>query len=277
MKITNFTAGCLSLVALAAALPAQAAPPPVPASTTEGSVYLQSYSPLSGPGSSLGFLTAPGTMPGFTSSTGSSVTGLLKISGTPLPLVSAEAYLTTTDGAGGQANIIGFEKYHFRIDGPADTVLVRINALGDLGIKSVTASGSATARGFLRIQEANGGNAPFVDQLIGAFALGGQIGGTFDSFAVNDSFLFKTNTIYDVTMDARLTIFAGGGGVTDAFVHLDPMFTVDGPYSFVFSDGFGGGVVNGGGAVPEPATWAMMIIGFSAAGSMIRRRKAVIA
>lgn len=32
-----------------------------------------------------------------------------------------------------------------------------------------------------------------------------------------------------------------------------------------------------GGAVPEPATWAMMIIGFGATGSMIRRRKAVIA
>jgi hypothetical protein len=29
--------------------------------------------------------------------------------------------------------------------------------------------------------------------------------------------------------------------------------------------------------VPEPATWAMMIIGFGAAGSMIRRRKAVFA
>jgi len=31
------------------------------------------------------------------------------------------------------------------------------------------------------------------------------------------------------------------------------------------------------GAVPEPATWAMMILGFGAAGSMIRRRKAVVA
>jgi hypothetical protein len=29
--------------------------------------------------------------------------------------------------------------------------------------------------------------------------------------------------------------------------------------------------------VPEPATWAMMIIGFGAAGSMIRRRRAVVA
>ena len=32
-----------------------------------------------------------------------------------------------------------------------------------------------------------------------------------------------------------------------------------------------------GAAVPEPATWTMMIIGFGAAGSMIRRRKAVFA
>ena len=32
-----------------------------------------------------------------------------------------------------------------------------------------------------------------------------------------------------------------------------------------------------GGVVPEPAAWAMMIIGFGAAGSMIRRRKAVVA
>lgn len=31
------------------------------------------------------------------------------------------------------------------------------------------------------------------------------------------------------------------------------------------------------GAVPEPATWGMMILGFGAAGSMIRRRKTVAA
>lgn len=36
-------------------------------------------------------------------------------------------------------------------------------------------------------------------------------------------------------------------------------------------------LIPGGGGVPEPATWAMLIIGFGAAGSMIRRRKAVIA
>ena len=33
----------------------------------------------------------------------------------------------------------------------------------------------------------------------------------------------------------------------------------------------------GGGAVPEPATWAMMITGFGLAGSVLRRRKALAA
>ena len=31
------------------------------------------------------------------------------------------------------------------------------------------------------------------------------------------------------------------------------------------------------GGIPEPATWAMMIVGFGAAGSMIRRRRAMVA
>ena len=34
---------------------------------------------------------------------------------------------------------------------------------------------------------------------------------------------------------------------------------------------------NGGGAVPEPATWSLMISGFGLAGAMLRRRKVVVA
>ena len=45
----------------------------------------------------------------------------------------------------------------------------------------------------------------------------------------------------------------------------------------VFFDRLRFGGKPGGGAIPEPATWAMMILGFGAAGSMIRRRKALVA
>ncbi|WP_414694730.1 PEPxxWA-CTERM sorting domain-containing protein, partial [Phenylobacterium sp.] len=36
----------------------------------------------------------------------------------------------------------------------------------------------------------------------------------------------------------------------------------------------GGG---GGNEVPEPSTWALMILGFGGAGAMLRRRKTVVA
>ena len=42
-------------------------------------------------------------------------------------------------------------------------------------------------------------------------------------------------------------------------------------------DGFSNGILIGGGAVPEPATWAMMLLGFGAIGySLRRRRKALL-
>lgn len=42
--------------------------------------------------------------------------------------------------------------------------------------------------------------------------------------------------------------------------------TIDGPGNIV-------GIGGGGGGVPEPATWAMMMFGFAAIGSALRRRR----
>jgi PEP-CTERM motif len=68
--------------------------------------------------------------------------------------------------------------------------------------------------------------------------------------------------------------------VASAFV--DPYFYLDSNvpgfenYTLQFSPGIGNRPLVVA-AVPEPTTWAMMIIGFGAAGSMLRRSKAVIA
>jgi hypothetical protein len=45
-------------------------------------------------------------------------------------------------------------------------------------------------------------------------------------------------------------------------------------YAYVVGDNIG---TVGGGAVPEPATWAMMIMGFGAMGSVLRRRRSAVA
>jgi len=82
---------------------------------------------------------------------------------------------------------------------------------------------------------------------------------------------------------ATLGVLRSGFGVTDASntfnVTIAPQFqsrieTELAP-NLALADGSGLNINVG--VVPEPSTWAMMIIGFGAAGSMIRRRKAVVA
>ncbi|MBI1196456.1 MAG: PEP-CTERM sorting domain-containing protein [Phenylobacterium sp.] len=43
------------------------------------------------------------------------------------------------------------------------------------------------------------------------------------------------------------------------------------------ADNFGTDGAVGGGGVPEPATWALLVLGFGAAGATMRRRRAALA
>ena len=64
-------------------------------------------------------------------------------------------------------------------------------------------------------------------------------------------------------------------GLGTAYAFIDPLFTLNPALGSGYSLSIGGGqVVNGtpGGAVPEPATWALMLGGFGVAGSVLRRR-----
>ena len=71
------------------------------------------------------------------------------------------------------------------------------------------------------------------------------------------------------------TLVAGPGDVQstsfiDPFISIDPVFLSTHPD---FSLQFSPGITNGIGAVPEPSTWAMMILGFAGVGFMAYRRK----
>jgi hypothetical protein len=56
----------------------------------------------------------------------------------------------------------------------------------------------------------------------------------------------------------------------DPFLSIDPIFLLDNPG---FSLEFSSGVLNVAPSVPEPSTWAMMILGFAGIGAMTYRRK----
>lgn len=100
----------------------------------------------------------------------------------------------------------------------------------------------------------------------------------FGNYALN--YFGGTLSAYDLTTGALTdqTVLNGAGTGFDSYFgqsYANGYFFVTDESGAQWS-GFQIGTPNGG-AVPEPATWAMMIIGFGAAGSVIRRRKAVIA
>ena len=71
------------------------------------------------------------------------------------------------------------------------------------------------------------------------------------------------NTLYFVQLDLLINPGPSGVQLTGS---IDPTFSTDAGGSFIFSPGIAG-------AVPEPSTWAMMILGFAGVGFMAYRRK----
>jgi len=66
--------------------------------------------------------------------------------------------------------------------------------------------------------------------------------------------------------------FTGGG-----FDEVRLKVSFDGAFSPTAFEGGAYDAIAANGGVPEPATWAMMIVGFGLAGAMVRRRKLAVA
>ena len=64
-------------------------------------------------------------------------------------------------------------------------------------------------------------------------------------------------------------LFYDAAGITSGSINLSTYFPRNPGYSHITFFGSAGGI---GGAVPEPATWALMILGFGFAGAAMRRR-----
>ena len=87
------------------------------------------------------------------------------------------------------------------------------------------------------------------------------------SFTPNNQVQILANTLYFVQMD--LIIRAQPTGVQVAGL-IDPTFSTASAGQFVFSSGVLGQTVT---AVPEPSTWAMMLLGFVLIGILVRRHQ----
>jgi hypothetical protein len=222
---------------------------------------------LSAPLSNSQLITAPLSL---TQSLGN-ITGAIGIINTPTPGINVSANLASTATSAGLANIFEVTKYYFRISGPGTSTLVGINAVGSVGFNSIS-----TNEGFAALTSQFTVGDPFglsnsVNLSLFLNSAAGNAPKLTDQFTVAGMYTLNTNQIYQVFMRAGINVQISGAGPESVYASIDPTFVLSDPnYSIALSDGFGNGVTA---TVPEPPTWAMMILGFAGVGFMAYRRK----
>lgn len=162
--------------------------------------------------------------------------------------------------------------YIFTLDGPDSNALipVLVNAVGSASGNSLYGS---TIAGFsLSTLTWHDPNDYF---RIDAYT---AISAPSSSFDVDQLVYLKVGLTYDLRLSAVAEV--GRGSVrpdyhfAEAIAQVDPTFTIQGDfakdYYFV---GLPASAIGGVAAVPEPASWAMMVVGFGLVGSAVRRRR----
>jgi hypothetical protein len=212
-----------------------------------------------------GFVTVTGDDPTqfanittFGTQSVSSADGSASVQSTPTPLPAITSTATANATANG-SEALGSLNYFFEISGPASNSLsVNVFANGSL----FSDSGTMQSTDFLRVAGTT---------IVNTSSIGGNNNGAFTRSAT----LSGLSNNVDYLVEMNVTALAHPSGTATAF--LDPYLSLDPSlvalgYSIITSDGIGNSLtVNA--AVPEPSTWAMLILGFAGIGAMTYRRR----
>jgi hypothetical protein len=185
----------------------------------------------------------------------------------PLPGLTASVS-TVSDGTNSGADAIVQVTYHVEIVGEPGLV--------DLGVQASSSASSSGSGGGTTELQLIGLPGPTIDGPSEEYNFetdtqgGAAAGGFPESFSVNTTYTTQADMPFAVSM----LVSAGSGnpsvGSGSATTILDPFFSVPDGYSIELSPGVGN-------TVPEPSSWAMMLLGFAGLGFVgyRRTRKAV--
>jgi hypothetical protein len=184
--------------------------------------------------------------------------------------VALNPIASITASASGYANAQATIIYQFQVVGPASQAI----PLGLLANASLASTFGGLGGIYLNV---GGPNVAISDEIYhengSIYSLSGT-GATpgFDpaAFTLTHSFSVVANSLYDLQIYAQ----AGSGAATgyafiDPFLFFDPSFQLANQYTIQVTPGVG----NANPAVPEPSTWAMMILGFAGLGYLACRRR----
>jgi hypothetical protein len=230
-------------------------------------------------------ITGPGTYStSFTTAYGGSSSVTATLSGEPFPALTTSgtgtvgAWSDAADALSG-ANL----SYYISIVGPSGLVPIDFTARGTLAQSYAT--GSASTQLYI---EGDIDDQLSVDiwgqQSISLSGDQNPLTGSANAFTLSGTTEEAANTQILVGMSIGINVETNGPYPTgSASAYLDPIFYIDptfpdaSEYSIVISPGIGNSPVSG---VPEPSTWAMMLLGVAGlgfAGYRNVRRKIAIA
>jgi hypothetical protein len=244
-------------------------------------------------------VTSPaGSFGAGTASSSGSLVGL------PSPLLSGNLFVSMNpatvpagfekdfeNGAAYSATLI----YAFEVLGPDATAPVQIKSLGQFTTGAATTTTRFDAFLNMGIEQQDDAGDNILRVLTDTSTLntfgsivnsspdvkGSLATGFTGGINENGIYTLLTNTRYLVGLQLAIDMHINGFGGSDTFsASLDPTFAIapgtanSGAYSFIFSDGIGN-TAPGGGGVPEPSVWALMLIGFGGLGAALRRRRAL--
>lgn len=159
--------------------------------------------------------------------------------------------------------------YSFRLNGPADTIVpliayTSISVIRDAGLGRVYA-GLEIYDGFSYVASK-------------AFELGDADGAGTVGFTGGIAFDGHTGATGEFNLYASANSWSlTGSAFVDPYLIIDPAYgLIDPDYASKYSLSFSQGAGNVAPGVPEPASWALMIVGFGLVGAAARRRQGAL-
>ena len=247
----------LGALALAGAATAESVPSPAP-----GAIYAQSFTDQNLYGGSSQTLYSFGTASSNISIPAGFAEGSVSVLGGQTLSANYSA-----SGTNNYAIEQGRASYNFAVFGPSGYEVPILLS----GASGITRSNGGGASVFESVYVNGSGGLAFSQSCDGGNYIGGCGGRTYDQGITLAS---STESTFGDLGTVALEIDLGGyegsaSGFIDPFLMIDPQFAQAGQFHIVFAPG----VTNGGGAVPEPAAWALMLAGFGLVGARLRHSK----
>jgi PEP-CTERM motif-containing protein len=195
------------------------------------------------------------------------------VAGTPSVESQADVF---APGGGGSGQVGQDLNYYIEFFGPTTIVSVTVQAFG----QAYVGPGYGQASAQLTIGEGGSLITGIANIAPGSiYGSGGActyLSATSDctrSFLIDNTYSFDTNIVYEVQISTDALANPNYSSVDSEYVStfVDPSFSVPTGYTVITSPGIGNTVS----IIPEPSTWAMMLIGFAGLGfAGYRRAKA---